>query len=787
MLRLEEIYSIFAPAMNIRKTLLLTSFTALVSISASAQYIRVNDTYTPQQLVENVLVNNSCVAISNISVSGGNFAGGEQSYGYFDGSGTTFALQNGVILSTGRAVKAVGPNTSLLDDGNNMNWGGDNDLQRALDINNSTNATVLEFDFIPLTNNISFKYLLSSEEYHDNAPCNYSDGFAFLLREADNPTAPYNNLAVIPGTDIPVKVTSVRPLIPGGSGCPARNEQYFDAFNGSEHPTNFNGQTKVMTAASQVVPGLKYHIKLVIADEGNYRYDSAIFLGGGSFESEIDLGGDRLFATNNPLCYNEPYILNATSVSATSYQWYLGTNPILGATSATYTAMTAGTYKVVVNFGASCSAEGEIKLEYAGPLNFGTNTLLQCDEDNDGLTTYNLNVAGELAKNGDSSLTVDGYFSSLPNAQNNLTDIQNPSAFNNTVSPQSVYVRLENQYGCVGIAEVILDVANNPLTPPTPLAKCDEDGVLDGLTTFDLTTKNSEILQSLPSTIQLSYYPTMNDALTSSNVVSTPQAFPNTVAYGQTVYARLSQGTDCYGIVPLQLEVYRFGNDIKDEELILCNNIPELLDAGSGYSSYSWNTNPVQTTQQITATTAGTYTVTVTNSNNCEAKKTFTVKASERATITGVDINDFNGGFNTVTVNTTGIGDYEYSLGGADWQESNVFTNVPTGIFIVYVRDKNLCGIMVKEVFVLDYPKFFTPNADGSNDYWYIPYISKRPTVSVDIFDRYGKLIYTFKGGSATRGWDGTLNGHPLPATDYWFTITLENGKVVRGHFALIR
>lgn len=773
--------------MNIRKTLLLTSFISLISISTSAQYIRVNDTYTPQQLVENVLVNNSCVAISNISVSGGNFAGGEQSYGYFDGSGTTFALQNGVILSTGRAVKAVGPNTSLLDDGNNMNWGGDNDLQRALDINNSTNATVLEFDFMPLTNNISFKYLLSSEEYHDNAPCNYSDGFAFLLKEADNPTAPYNNLAVIPGTDIPVKVTSVRPLIPGGSGCPARNEQYFDAFNGTQHPTNFNGQTKVMTAASQVVPGLKYHIKLVIADEGNYRYDSAIFLGGGSFESEIDLGGDRLFATNNPLCYNEPYLLNATSASATGYQWYLGTNPIVGATSPTYTAIAAGTYKVIVNFGATCSAEGEIKLEYSSALNFGTYTLLQCDDNNDGLTTYNLNVAGELAKNGDNTLTVGGYFLSSSNAQNNIPDIQNVSAFNNTIRPQPIYIRLQNQYGCVGIAQVNLDIASNTLTPPDPFAKCDDDGILDGFTTFDLTTKNSEILQSLPSTIQLNYYTTMNDAITSSNVIGATTAFPNTVVYGQTVYARLSQGTDCYGIVPLQLQVYRFGNDIKDEEIILCNNIPELLDAGSGYDSYSWNTTPIQITQQITATTAGTYTVTVTNSNGCEAKKTFTVKASEKATITGIDINDFNGGFNTVTVNTSGIGDYEYSLGGTDWQESNIFTSVPTGIFIIYVRDTNQCGLVVKEVFVLDYPKFFTPNADGSNDYWHIPYITKRPNVRVDIFDRYGKLIYMFTGGSATQGWDGTLKGHPLPATDYWFTITLENGRIVRGHFSLIR
>lgn len=773
--------------MDIRKTLLLNLTICLVSISATAQYIQVDDTYTPQQLVENVLVNNPCIQISNVSVSGGNFTGGEQSYGYFDATGTIMPMQNGIILSTGRAVKAIGPNTSLLDDGNNMNWGGDSDLQRALNINNSTNATVLEFDFIPLTNNISFTYLLASEEYHDDAPCRYSDGFAFLLKEADNTTAPYNNLAVIPGTSIPVKVTSVHPRITTGNGCDAQNEEYFDAFNGTEYPTNFNGQTKVMTAASQVVPGLRYHIKLVIADEGNYRYDSAIFLGGGSFSSEIDLGGDRLFSTNNPLCYNEPYLLNATSASASGYQWYLGNSPILGATSPTYTATSPGSYKVVVNFGSTCSAEGEIKLEYTSALNFGSYTVLQCDDNNDGLTTYNLDNAGQLARNGDNSLTIGGYYLTQSDAENNISEIVTPAAFNNTVSPQVVYVRLQNQYGCVGVAQVTLDIANNTLTPPTPFEKCDDDGTLDGFTTFDLTTKSSEILQSLPPGIQLAYYTSEQDAIHSSNALLNPQSFANNIAYEQTVYARLSQGTDCYGIVPIALSVYRFNGDLSDVEITMCNNVPVTLDAGTGFTAYNWQTPIGETTQQITVNAPGSYLVKVTNSNNCEAKKMFTVTASERATITGIDINDFNGGFNTVTINYTGTGDYEFSINGQDWQDSNVFTNVSTGVYFIYVRDTNLCGVVVKEAFVLDYPKFFTPNGDGNNDIWHVPYLAKRPNVKIDIFDRYGKLIYGFYGSYGNPGWDGTLNGKPLPATDYWFTITLENGRTVRGHFSLIR
>jgi len=215
----------------------------ILTTTAHAQYIQVNDTYTGQQLVQNVLISNSCASVSNVSVTGGNFGSGEQSYGYFSGAATAFPFQDGVILSTGRAKRAPGPNTSLLDDGGSMDWPGDTDLEQALQISNSVNATVLEFDFVPLGNRISFDYMLSSEEYHDTAPCSYSDGFAFLLKQ-NGTSDPYSNLAVVPGTAIPVKVTSVRPEIPGA--CSAQNPQYFGGFNGSEHPTNFNGQTTVL-------------------------------------------------------------------------------------------------------------------------------------------------------------------------------------------------------------------------------------------------------------------------------------------------------------------------------------------------------------------------------------------------------------------------------------------------------------------------------------------------------------------------------------------------------------
>ena len=181
------------------------------SLATSAQYIQVDDTYTAQQLVQNVLVRNSpCAGVSNFSVSGDTFSGSQNSYGYFNAGTSGFPFTDGIVLSTGKATSAVGPNNSLLSQGG-TSWLGDSELELALSISNSINGTSLEFDFIPITNKISFDYIFSSEQYLLSATsnqCNFTDGFAFLLKPKDNST-PYQNLALVPGTDIPVKINTV--------------------------------------------------------------------------------------------------------------------------------------------------------------------------------------------------------------------------------------------------------------------------------------------------------------------------------------------------------------------------------------------------------------------------------------------------------------------------------------------------------------------------------------------------------------------------------------------------
>jgi gliding motility-associated-like protein len=83
------------------------------------------------------------------------------------------------------------------------------------------------------------------------------------------------------------------------------------------------------------------------------------------------------------------------------------------------------------------------------------------------------------------------------------------------------------------------------------------------------------------------------------------------------------------------------------------------------------------------------------------------------------------------------------------------------------------------------YPKFFTPNGDGTNDTWHIKYSDNEPQMKLIIYDRYGKMITSYNGLKV--GWDGKYNGQLLPSDDYWFVVQRENGKEYKGHFALKR
>jgi gliding motility-associated-like protein len=131
---------------------------------------------------------------------------------------------------------------------------------------------------------------------------------------------------------------------------------------------------------------------------------------------------------------------------------------------------------------------------------------------------------------------------------------------------------------------------------------------------------------------------------------------------------------------------------------------------------------------------------------------------------------------------------YEYSIDGIHFQDSLVFTNLSGLVYTAYVRDKNGCGTVEQEFYLIQIPQYFTPNGDGYNDYWNIkdgnPFAQNAASV-IYIYDRFGKLLKQIS--AVGLGWDGIFNGKLMPADDYWFTIQLPDRRINKGHFTLKR
>ncbi|WP_281322440.1 T9SS type B sorting domain-containing protein [Flavobacterium aestivum] len=776
--------------MNLIKNILFLVF-YFCSTVAIAQ-ITVDDTKTAQQLVQDVLVKSACASVSNFNASGNNAVPVQNSYAYFNSAGSNFPLAEGVLLSTSASKNAIGPFVSNRGGGGNT-WLGDADLNQTLGIN-SLNATVLEFDFVPLTNYISFNYIFASNEYQSYFPCAFSDGFAFLIKEAGS-TDSYKNIAVLPGTTIPVSSENVHLITntfvdsQGVShpGCPAKNESYFNGFNNATSPVNYSGQTIKLNAQTDVIAGKTYHIKLVIADDKEEYYDSAVFLEAGSFSAKIDLGPDRSSTTNNPLCFGESFTIDTKLPANYSYQWYKdgSTTPIPGENKPTLDVTTAGTYKVIVTLlPSTCTAEDEIKIEYAPQIVLNNTTLVQCDDNADGISIFDLTKVESIIKNNDPKLIKLTYYKTLAEAQGEINPILNPSNYSNTAPNEVLYAKVSNAFGCADYAQLNLVISNNSIATQNPIESCDIDTTQDGLTQFNLSTQvTPQVINGLATGLTVEYYLNQTDAISQKNQL--PNLFTNTTPNQQTIYARIVNGPDCFKITPETLVVNSFDPpNFQDETLPLCNGSNLNLTVNSGYSNYLWSNGSTINTTNISA--PGEYTVTVTNAKGCQKTKKFIVRPSSIGMITNATVNDFAGSENSILISYSGNGDYEFSLDGNSYQDAPLFTGLNAGTYNITVRDKNGCGISNPyKVYVLDYSRFFTPNNDGYNDTWKIKNLDLLPKSTIDILDRYGKLLKQLESNSL--GWNGTYNGRELPADDYWFILTFEDGKIIKGHFSLKR
>jgi gliding motility-associated-like protein len=221
---------------------------------------------------------------------------------------------------------------------------------------------------------------------------------------------------------------------------------------------------------------------------------------------------------------------------------------------------------------------------------------------------------------------------------------------------------------------------------------------------------------------------------------------------------------------------------VTNETLILCQSETLTLDAGVSGMTYLWSNGA--TTQTTIATTGGTYTVDVTSPSpeNCTSRKTIIVEEHKIPQIDRIDVE----GTRAIIYPVKTENYFEYSVDGINYQDSTIFYDVPGGLQTAYAREKSGCGQVTQQFVVLVFPPFFTPNNDTFNDVWEVTGMENYPQAEVTIFDRYGKLIAQLS--RLKMSWDGTLNQVPLPASDYWYALKVNDSMpVLRGHFTLKR
>jgi gliding motility-associated-like protein len=567
------------------KKLLLPTL-LLFSALGQAQAINVSNTsHTVPQLVNNVLINSPCVEATNVTWKTGTDFSSSNGLGYFVNTNPNFPMQSGVILSTGSAVNAQGPNTSMLNDGSPA-WPGDANLEATLlqagITMASTNATILEFDFTPISSHFNFDFVFASEEY-GNFQCQFSDAFAFLLTNMN--TGVTTNLAVVPSTTTPISVVTIRDFL-YNSSCPSANEQYFGSFNGGSaaagSATNFNGQTKLLNASAVLTPNTPYHIKLVIADRSDSQSDSAIFINSDSFNIGQDvLGLDMTVANNTAVCFGDTYVLS-TDLNPAQYTfvWTKNGTTIPGSTGPSINVTQAGNYGVTyTNIVDLCQpVTDNVTIQYFPQLQTpNPKNLYKCDN---GSTTYayNLAINTPVVTAGLNPLTVVSYHATQSDANNNVSPL--PSTYT-SASGQTVFVRIQSSVtGCFTVKSFQLLLSPSPIaTQLADLTLCSRS-LTQQNAYIHIAQLTTQVLNGQSAAINaVTFYTSQSNANNNTNYITTPTYLVNN---GTNIYVRIQNITDqtCYSTSFFTVHVLSLPTVDLLEDIVVCEDfiLPPLTN-----------------------------------------------------------------------------------------------------------------------------------------------------------------------------------------------------------------
>ncbi len=573
--------------------------------------ITIDETFTAQQLIQDILIDSPCAEVTNVGQRTGTDFGNVNGIGYFNANGSNFPFSDGIILMTGDVSQAPGPNNPgvTLSDGD-ASWPGDPDLEANTTATATNNASIIQFNFVPQIAQINFNFILASEEYNRNFECSFSDAFAFIL--TDQITGVVQNLAVLPGTTTPIEVTNVRYGIPGQ--CEDINTEYFEQYNfdvpglpsvnAADSSIYLNGQTVPLTAVGDVIPGNGYNIKLVIADETDSAFDAAVFLEGGSFNIGVNLGPDITIDSGTALCEGETLEIGLFGIGdgpdGSTYQWFVF-NPITmvfdiipGATNATLDVTVSGTYQIeVTNDDSGCSGTDEILVEFAPvPIANEPNNLFQCD-DGTQMGVFDLTINDALViGTQDPALFAVKYYENFTDSQTGVNEILTPNAFLISAPPlQTIFVRIEDLGGiCFALEDFTINYSQPFVGELIDEGFCDGDS--SGVVTINLPElKDTEVLNGLdPLLYEITYHNTQDNADTDINPL--PGIY-NASAPVETIFVRIESIFDqlCFATGSFNINIFLAATATTPSKYNICDDLPN-----DGFGTFDLTTKDLEIT-----------------------------------------------------------------------------------------------------------------------------------------------------------------------------------------------
>jgi len=710
------------------------AFTALIFITPLAKaQLTTSTAMTPAQLVQNVLLG-SGVTASNITYNGAPLA-----IGSFNGSASNIGLAAGVIMSSGDISNAIGPNnTSGASAGNGLP--GDPDLDQIMSPSLSFDAAILEFDFIPTSDTVKFRYVFGSEEYMEyvsTTPGGINDGFGFFI-SGPGITGPFTsnakNIALIPGTTLPVTMFNLNLNNHGAF--------YFDNGDGNGSGTapdgqtvQYDGFTVPLTAIANVQCGQTYHIKLAVADGGDDILDSGVFLEAGSFAS-------------------------SGSVNLTSGSNFGGA--VTGNDSTIYEG--CGFASLLVDRGTSNIANAQT---FAYSL--GGTALNGIDYAPLGDSVY-------FAVGQDSAFII---INSLPDALTESTETVKLSLFvtsicggNDTLS-KTIY---------------IVD------TPPLKVSLNDDTSLVCPAQNLFLTAHTFGGVAIGGYKYSWTNSSGTKDTIHINPLITTTYVVTVTDSCGNHAYDTSTVNFTPY--IPMQLTLNNDTTICGGNQLLLQANV----NNGLPNYLYGWSPN-ITSLDSATVLPANSTTYILNVTDGCGYIKSDTVsvtvlpiKANFQYTFTTNQTIAFDN-------LSTGAVSYFWNFGDASDDSvstqaspEHYYTNDGTYKVMLVSVNANGCSdttyqtIVILPDFYFYFPNSFTPNNNGKNDS-FTAYGSGLKSYHMRIFDRWGQLI--FESFDILSGWDGTYKGSQAESAVYVCTFDVESlrGKLIRrtGSVTLIR